>query len=489
LNNAIVIGAGIGGLSAAVRLAAQGYNVDVYEQNDGPGGKLTEFTLGDYRFDFGPSLFTMPQYVMELFEVAGKDPADYFEYEAMDEACRYFFTDGTNFFAPTEEQAFIDKAARVFEVDRSKIEKYFSYNKKIFEEAGQIFLTKPIQKLKTWMSSDVLKFLAQSYVIELFRSMNDTNTRMLEEPRLVQMFNRYATYNGSNPYKAPAILNSISVLEHLYGTYFPKGGMSRIAKSIYQLGKDLGVTYQFSQPVEEILVEKGRTCGIRTSEGKHEADVVVCNMDVNFAYDRLLPGHELPTMVKKAEKSSSAVIWYWGVGKQDENLGLHNIFFTNDYPTEFDHLFNKKTLYEDPTVYINITSTQEASDAPSHGGNWFVMINAPSDVGQDWEREVTRTREKVIAKLTERLGWDVGAHIEEERVVTPKDIETLTYSHKGALYGTSSNSQISAFLRHPNMTRKIKGLYFVGGSVHPGGGIPLCLLSSKITSELIKAHE
>lgn len=481
---AIIIGAGIAGLASAVRWARRGFEVDVFEQVSGPGGKLTEFSLGDYRFDFGPSLFTMPQYVLELFEEAGKRSQDYFDYLKLEEACRYFFPDGTEFIAPTDEAMFIEAAQNTFGVNGDKISKYFEYNKKIFEEAGQIFLTEPIYKLKPWLSAKVLKFMTQSYTMELFRSMHAANSAMLEHPRLVQLFDRYATYNGSTPYKAPAILNSISVLEHLYGTYFPKGGMSRIARSLYELACDEGVTFHFNTPVKEIVVENKQALGVLTALGPFEADEIICNMDVYFAYDRLLPEEKLPGRVAKAEKSSSAMIFYWGIGKKDENLGLHNIFFTEDYKSEFDHLFDKKAVYHDPTIYVNITSVYEPKDAPSHGSNWFVMINAPADTGQDWAQNVDAIRKDVIGKLSSQLGWNVGDYIEEERVVHPKDIERLTYSHKGALYGTSSNSKMAAFLRHPNINPKIKSLYFVGGSVHPGGGIPLCLLSAKIASQL-----
>jgi phytoene dehydrogenase-like protein len=165
-------------------------------------------------------------------------------------------------------------------------------------------------------------------------------------------------------------------------------------------------------------------------------------------------------------------------------LDLHNIFFSNHYREEFASIFDQKTLHEDPTVYINITSKEEASDAPDGCENWFVMINAPGDYGQDWNEMVAKARENIIRKLHRILGVDIGPLIEAEDVLTPPLIEQRTSSYRGALYGAASNSQFAAFLRHPNFTSNIKGLLFCGGSVHPGGGIPLCLLSAKITASL-----
>lgn len=484
--NAIVIGAGIGGLAAAVRLSAAGYNVTVFDKNEQPGGKLTEFQLGAYRFDFGPSLFTMPEYVDELFTLAGKNPKDYFEYFSLDESCRYFYPDGQQFFAPTDGEIFAQKASEAFNEPKNNILKYFKYNRNIFGNAGRIFLTKSMHKLKTFLSLDALKSVGQSYVIEMFRSMNAANEKAFTSPKLIQLFNRYATYNGSSPYKAPAMLNSISVLEHLYGTYFPVGGMSNISNAIYRLGKELGVKYHFNEEVLDIHYSQNQVTGVKTTKRNIEAKLVMSNMDVSFTYDKLLPEVKKPALYTEREKSSSAIIFYWGVKKDFSQLGLHNIFFAENYPAEFHDLFENKNIHlADPTIYINITSKHHPTDAPEGGSNWFVMINAPADFGQDWAAMQTRLRQNIIEKLSKHLNENIEELIEEERIVDPTEIESFTLSHKGALYGTSSNNWLNAFFRHPNFSSKLEGLYFVGGSVHPGGGIPLCLLSAKITTALV----
>jgi phytoene dehydrogenase-like protein len=185
------------------------------------------------------------------------------------------------------------------------------------------------------------------------------------------------------------------------------------------------------------------------------------------------------------EKSGSGLIFYWGIKKEFKELGLHNILFSNDYKTEFNWQFEEKNIHEDPTIYINITSKIIPSDAPSGGENWFVLINAPSNIGQDWDSITKKTRAAVINKINRILGTDIEAYLVTERILDPLKIEINTSSCQGSLYGSSSNDKFAAFLRHPNFSNQIKNLFFVGGSVHPGGGIPLAISSAKITSEIM----
>jgi phytoene dehydrogenase-like protein len=208
-------------------------------------------------------------------------------------------------------------------------------------------------------------------------------------------------------------------------------------------------------------------------------------MDIYPTYKKLLPKLKSPTKILKQERSSSAVIFYWGIKKSFEALELHNIFFSEDYQQEFKAIFEDLTVCEDPTIYINITSKDVPTDAPKGCENWFVMINTPADHGQDWDEIVTRLRERILSKVSEELGTEIEPLISCEEVLTPPLIQDKTQSHLGALYGASSNNTMAAFLRHANFSKRIKNLYFCGGSVHPGGGIPLCLLSAKIVDDMI----
>lgn len=481
----IIVGAGIAGLAAAIRLAAAGKQVQVFERAAGPGGKLSDFKLGDYRFDLGPSLFTMPQYVDELFRIAGEDPRAHFNYQRLETVCHYWWPDGTQLAAAADVDQLAENCATAFKVPAERIKTFMQRAEQKYELAGRTFLEKSLHQVDTWLQPSVAKAMFRIPGLDLFRSMHRVHERELGHPKLVQLFDRFATYNGSNPYKAPGLLSMIPHFEHHFGAYLPKGGMVEISQSLYRLGQGLGVSYHFNAEVAEIERTARRVTGVRLSDGsRYSAEQVVCNMDVFLAYDRLLSGAKQPKRTLRQQKSTSAIVFYWGVQRSFPELGLHNIIFSDDYQTEFAEM-EAGRMSDDPTVYINVTSKLEAADAPTACENWFVMVNAPADTGQDWESLKRLTRQRVLDKLAPLGLAPTEKEIVEERILGPTEIERLTGSHQGALYGTSSNNKFAAFLRHPNFSRRIKGLYFLGGSVHPGGGIPLCLLSAKITGEIM----
>lgn len=482
---AAVVGSGIAGIASALRLKAKGYDVEVFEQNSYTGGKIHSFRRGSYRFDYGPSLFTMPQLVDELFSLFNVDPKSYFQYKRKDTICNYFWEDGKYFQVKADKQKFIKEASEAFEESEKNLREYLSSSQIKYDLTSSLFLEKSLHKLNTYLSKDTLKAIFNLSKLHLDDSLNEVNEKYFEHPKLIQLFNRFATYNGSSPYKTPGIMSMIPHLEMNYGTFIPKHGMHDISQSLTQLAKDEGVKFHLNQKVDEIVYKSNEIEGLKINNVINNFDLVVCNMDVYSAYNSLLKKVKAPTKTLKQERSSSALIFYWGVNTSFKELDLHNILFTEDYKKEFDHLFNKKHFTDNPTVYINITSKEVKEDAPSGCENWFVMVNAPTNCGQNWKEQTTYIREKVINKINKCLGTNIENHIEVEHVETPETIEVSTSSYQGSLYGTSSNNKFAAFLRHPNFSSKIKNLYFCGGSVHPGGGIPLCLLSAKIVSDLI----
>ena len=485
MKNAVVIGAGIGGIAAALRLSKKGYKVNVFEANDYPGGKLSAFSLGDYRFDAGPSLFTMPQYVTELFEIHGEKASDFFTYQKKKIACQYFWEDQTQLTAYADSKLFLQEVHNKLGVKATVLEKYLKRAKKKFELTAPLFLEQSLHKFKGFLSVKTLKALLNLSLYEINQNLHTVNAAQLKEPHLVQMYDRYATYNGSSPYQTPGIMTLVQHLEQEFGTFVPDGGMEQITLSLFELAKRKGVSFHLGEKVSQILVENGKATGIKTKNHTLLADIVLSNMDVFPTYKNLLKGIKAPQRILSQERSSSAVIFYWGINKIFDQLDLHNIFFSQDYKSEFEAIFNQKKPSEDFTVYVNITSKDIPSDAPKGAENWFVMINTPADHGQDWNQIKNELRKKTIAKLNRILKVDMDSLIQEEEVLTPPMIEHKTSSHLGALYGSSSNDKMAAFLRHPNFSSKIKNLYFCGGSVHPGGGIPLCLLSAKIATDLI----
>lgn len=485
----IIVGSGIAGLASAVRLRAMGHSVEVFEANSYPGGKLSEVSNMGYRFDAGPSLFTLPELVTELYEIAGKNP-DAFPYTKLEKLCNYFYDDGTTFTAYSNRERFLDELREKLNIKNIKpVIKYLDRAAEKYNLTAPIFIERSLHKLSTYLNLHTLKAALQYRKLENGKTLNQIHEKTFKNPKLVQYFNRFATYNGSSPYRAPGVFTLVSHLEHNHGAFFPKNGMHQITKGVFELAKELGVVFHFNKPVTRILVdEKSATQkvkGILTGEQEHTADIVVSNADVNFTYKKLLPRIDAPEDILNHEKSSSALIFYWGINKSFPQLDLHNIFFSKDSRTESKHIFSYHSVYYDPTVYVNITSKFNKTDAPDGCENWFVMINVPYNSRQMWEAVIPEAKRNIITKLNRLLKTNLEEHIVCEQVLDPVGIETKTSSEAGALYGSASNSTTSAFNRHKNFSSDINGLYFCGGSVHPGGGIPLCLNSAKIVSQLI----
>lgn len=482
----VIIGAGVAGLAAAVRMAAKGHYVTVCEAGPNAGGKLNTFELDGYRFDAGPSLFTMPQYVDELYTIAGEDPAQ-FKYQRLDVVCKYWWSDGTQLTTYRDEDRTVKEISSILGEKKESINAHFIDSATKYKLTGKTFLEYSLHKLPTWLTLDVLKALTQLNKLDVMTTMHRVNAKRFNNPKTIQLFDRYATYNGSSPYKAPGLLNIIPHFEYGFGAYIPNEGMYQISNSIYELALRLGVTFHFNTKVTDIIHVDESAKGVMTQDRMQiPSDIVITNMDAYFTYKHLLKKEDKADDVLKQERSSSALIFYWGINRSFPELDLHNILFADNYKAEFDAI-DQRQIWHDPTVYINITSKFVPNDAPSGCENWFVMINVPHNSGQDWVALIKEARINIISKINTTLSIDISQHIVCEEVLDPRKIESNTMSYTGSLYGTSSNSKWAAFARHPNESKDIKGLYFLGGSVHPGGGVPLCLLSAKIVDDLINA--
>jgi phytoene desaturase len=488
LSKAVVIGSGVAGLATAVRLAVQGFQVQVYEKNEDPGGKLGYFETEGYCFDTGPSLFTQPADIESLFRLAGEAIEDYLEYQPIPVSCRYFYEDGTAVTAYADPVKLGQELKEKLKEDPVHLQSYLQASAKAYHTVGTVFLEHSLHRFSTWLHAPLLKAFASISFDYLFSSLHRFNQRRFTDKRTVQLFDRYATYNGSDPYRAPGMLSLIPHLEHNEGVFYPKGGMISIVQALYQLALKKGVQFYFNTPVTRIHTSNGLINGIEINHTIIPADIVVSNMDVYFTYRQLLQDEKRARQLLQQERSSSALIFYWGIDREFPGLDLHNIFFSNDYQREFEYLFREEEVYHDPSIYVNITSKYEPGVmAPPGKENWFVMVNAPHNKGQNWKKIAQQCRTSIIAKLSRLLQVDLDSCIVTERISDPLQIEMGTSSYQGALYGTSSNTRMAAFMRHPNFSSRISGLYFAGGSVHPGGGIPLCLKSAAIVSELVQA--
>ena len=480
-----VIGAGIGGIAVAARLAAKGYEVDVFEKNERPGGKISEINHNGFRFDTGPSLFTLPQRVSELYELAGEDIAPHFSYYKLPEVCRYFYEDGMVIKANANPGDFAIELQRQAGEDPWKVMSYLDESRQLFEITNPVFISRSLHSPGNYFSRDFIRAVSQAHKLRPFSTLHQVNARYFRHPNTVQLFDRFATYNGSDPFKTPATLMVIPHLEHNRGAYFPEKGMFDIVRSLQSLSERMGARFHFNSRVEEILINKRQVAGVRVNQEElHGYSMVVSDLDIWYLYKDLLRSVPFPEKWFRHERSSSALVFYWGMKTVSPSLDLHNILFSSDYMKEFNCLFNLKTIHPDPTVYIFISSKIVPGDAPPGHENWFVMVNAPENSGQDWDKMIAEARNSIEQKIKRMVGIDVKKHRKFEFLMDPGKLEQYTASYKGSLYGNSSNSRWAAFQRHPNFSG-IKGLYLAGGSVHPGGGIPLCLSSAKIVADLI----
>jgi len=481
-----IIGAGMAGLATSVRLALRGHQVTVFERNSTPGGKMNSLEWEGFRWDTGPSLFTLPGLLEELFVMAGEEMDQTLRIRRLEVVTRYFFEDGKVLDAKGDPRLFAEEVERVLGEPAPSVLRYLERSRMVFELTGDLFIFNPFWRMETFTSRKFIRALLQFRKLDPMRTMHEVNAGSFRSGQVVQLFDRYATYNGSDPYRAPGTMNLISHLEHNLGAYFPEGGMHTIATGLKSLAEKLGVVFHFNRPVEKVVMEGKAVRGVVTGGERVPSDIVVSDMDIFYLYRDLLEEVPFPAQYFKGERSTSAVIFYWAVGATFPQLELHNILFARDYREEFRWLGSKHSISEDPTVYLFISSRVVPSDAPEGEENWYVMINAPENLGQDWDQLVDRARVAVLKKIRRVLGIDVEPLIMHETVADPRTIESATLSHRGALYGTSSNSRMAAFNRHPNYINRFRGLYFVGGSVHPGGGIPLCLASAGIVDDHIK---
>ena len=485
-----IIGGGLGGLSGAIRLAQKGFKVRLFEKNETPGGKMNEIKIGSCRFDTGPSLITMPFVIDELFEYAGFQRQSFFDFQPIEPICRYFFPDGTIFDASSDPGKMTENIRQLSPGEAKAYKKFLEYSKRIYDRTADIFMFSPVHELKHVLRWKNLLTLLKFYQIDPFRSVHRAVKSFFKDDRLIQIFDRYSTYNGSNPFKAPATLNIIPYVENGLGGFYIKGGIYRLVDALFTIAGQLGVDIFLSSPVEKILCDKNVVRGLRVNGERINTDNVICNADVVTCYNDLIDGYQhVRKRLNKLEPSLSGMVFFWGINDRHELLKHHNILFSANYKKEFTQIFDDLTAPDDPTIYIAITSKKDKDHAPDGWENWFVLVNMPYLFkDQNWNEIAERMKKNVLERLL-LAGIDIRSKILEERVMTPEDFYDQYRSNKGSIYGISSNTPGMAFKRPANRDRNIKGLYFASGSAHPGGGVPLVLLSGKLAADLILEKE
>ena len=484
----VVIGAGLGGLSAAISLASEGFQVELVEKNDKVGGKLNILSRDGFTFDLGPSILTMPHVFETLFSRVGKRMADYVGIEPVEPHWRNFFEDGTvvDLCAdPEQQRRELDKLGPNVYAD---FQRFMAYATKLGRETEAGYFAKGLDGL--WA---LIKFYGplRSFNFDVFRSMDQGVRRFVSEPKLVDILNYFIKYVGSSPYDAPALMNLLPYIQYQYGLWYVNGGMYGLAQALEKLALELGVTIRLNAEVAAIERDSGRATGVRLKDGEWlPADVVVSNMEVIPAMEKLLhsPAAELDKL-RRFEPSCSGLVLHLGVDRQYPQLAHHN-FFYSDHPREhFDAVFKSHRLSDDPTIYLVAPCKTDPAQAPEGCEVIKVLPHIPHI---DPERPLSADdywalRERVLLKL-ERMGLtDLRQHIVCEEYWTPPDIESRYFSNQGSIYGVVADRYKNFGFKAPQRSGELANLYFVGGSVNPGGGMPMVVLSGQLVRDKILA--
>ncbi|MGU3471699.1 phytoene desaturase family protein [Paenibacillus sp. D51F] len=492
---AVVVGAGLGGLSCAIHLALQGWGVTVVEKEPLPGGKLQRVEEAGYRFDNGPSTMTMQPVFDAVFEAAGRRREDYVEFYPLDPVARNAFHDGTIVDVTGDIGLMEEQIARYSPEDALKYRPFMRESARLYELASKEFLSRLVLDWRDKLQPSLLAGFGR---IRPFTPMSRTIRNYFRHPHTLAMFGRYATYVGASPQRAPSIFNMMAHVEADQGVFGVKGGTYSIVAAFAKLAGELGVAIAAGDAAKEILIAGGKAAGVETEGGNlWEADAVVVNADALAAVPRLIPDHpgasRMSGRLHKLEPSVSGFVLLAGVERDYPQLLHHNVFFPERYHLEFDDLFRKGILPEKPAVYV----CRSGGGAGVGGGegegarsSLFVLVNAPAQRdGYSVENRKEEYAARILGLLEERGLLGIGAAVRREggllRIQTPDDLQRRTGAWRGSIYGMSSNGFRQSFFRYPSKDSRLGRLWYVGGSTHPGGGTPIVTIGGRLVAERI----
>jgi phytoene desaturase len=494
MSDVVVIGGGVGSMATAIRLAARGHRVQLFERRHELGGKLTERRRDGFVFGLGPSLLTLPDLFGALAAEAGRKLDELVTLTGVDPVCRYHFTDGSVLDARSDPGAMAAAVERFSPGQGQAWLRYFEWGQRCWAASERAFLAGPLD----------LPGLArrQASLSDLFASapgqtLAGLARRFFTDPRLIQYACRYATYSGSSPYQAPAAVGCIPYLEHARGAWYVDGGLARLRDALARLLADLGVVVHTGATVSQVLTADGRpasapaagwpsrerTGGVLVAGERVPADIVICGADSARLYRDLCPSRSMRRRIARIGPSSSGFLLLAGVRGRTSGLAHHNVVFSRDYRAEFADIFERRRPPADPTIYVGCPVAEDPATAPPGHESLTLLANVPAGSPRSWGRSAAGYAELLLGKL-DAAGLGVHDRVLFTEALTPADFERRYDGWLGSIYGTSHNDRLAPF-RRPGNRGPLAGLYLVGGSVHPGGGLPLVVIGSRIVADLV----
>ena len=484
----IVIGAGVAGLSAAVRLQKLGYEVTLYEKDRQVGGKMNQIKTAGFTFDLGPTIVMMPEIYREVFEFCGKDPDDYIPMKKVDPMLKLYF----NKEEPIEFSNDLIELTKTLEnISPEDTQGYFAFLADIYQRytiAKEAFITKSFRGFWDFYNP---KSLWAGIRLRTFSDAYTSISKFVKDDRLRKSLAFQTLYIGVSPYQGPSLYTIIPMIELFYGVYFIEGGMYTLATSLARLFEELGGKIVYETSVDEILIDNKIAKGIRIGKEQVMANAIVCGADFPYAMKELIPderkrGKYTNKKIAKFEYSCSCFLMYLGLDKKYPEEHLHSIYFAEDFKQNVDDLFERGKLPDDPSFYLYRPSLMDDSLAPEGQEGLYVLVPVPElSKYEKWtEQTMQAYRQKIIRLLKEKTIFkDIDEHIVSETLITPKDFSERFNAYNGATFGLKPTLKQSNYYRPHNKFSAAENLYFCGSSTHPGAGVPIVMQSAKLAVE------
>ncbi len=482
----IVIGAGIGGIAASARLAKAGCQVTVIEKNSAPGGRVNQIVRDGHRFDTGPTLYLMPEIFEETYRALGTTVQNHLDLRRIDPTYRINWDDGSELALTSD---LINLQSQLEEMEPGSfggLLNYLAEGNRHYHVSLEKFIGRNFLNIFEYFNLKNLPLIFQAKALVKHYA---NASRYFHHPRLRAAFTFQDMYLGVSPFDALATYSLLQYTELADGVWYPMGGFYSVIKDMVSIAENLGVEFIYNRPARKINVDGRRATSIVLEDGEEiRGDVILANADLPYVYRSLLPDPQQSQKLQKLKYTCSTIMFYWGVDKQFPEIGHHNVFLSDDYAGSFDQIFNQHTLPKDPSFYIHAPTRTDLSAAPEGQDSLFVLIpvsHIDESNRSNWDRLVDISRKSVINRLEQKGVKDLEKHLKFEIIYTPLNWENDYNLEKGSTFGLSHNFMQVGYFRPANRHRKWENLYFVGSSTHPGGGVPIALLSARLVTERI----